>query len=319
MQAILVEAVAPWNRGSREERVAVVAGREVVRAQMRVDRESWPVRGMLVDLDGDRVGAIAPLSERIAAGDPTLLDPIAAVRAARAALEDAQEMDPEVADVVRLAREKLREVDEQERDAKLLAAEEEYSSGPAAAPDGRLRGYARMVSRSKPRPSPDPGGGADTSPLHTIYAVQLIGQAAYATVKADDRTDRRMHGERFDIEGGGIVPVLVDPRDRDALTIEWDRVPDLADQRRQAALDEGDRVARHTAAVAPEMLAMQFAALPDPAMRATLAAQLRAQGMTVPEELVTGSDERRTKLDRLLAKGFLTQAEYDEQIAKLEG
>lgn len=342
LDGIVVHAPSPWNTGSRRERITLVVRPPggvalSVEAKLKITKETWPVRGMTipvqVDLDDPRSAEIdaddiAPLEQRVAAGDPTLVDPIAAVRAARVAMEDAEDAataahDPALAARTRDMRTKMRAVQEPELDERYRRVEEAYLAGPPTAPDGRLRGYARLVSRTFPRPDGDP----DTSSLSwftdAIYSVQPIGRAPYATVKRYKRRDRRHADERYDVEGAGTVPVLISPGDPHDVEILWDQVPDHAVALFEDMMGAVDRAQAQIAPVVEGMYDQVFAAIPDPAMRATLAQQVQAQGWALPAHLADGgagppdTAARLAKLAALRDSGVLTQAEYDDQVARL--
>ena len=335
-RGLVIAAPPPYDRGDYKDDVTVAVRPDggppiAVKARTRIDQDVWLVRGTSVTVEFDpskpndaTLEDVPSLKERIAAGDPALVDPIGA---ARAVAEDVQEIEDAAAasrDVgeaarIRDLRLKLQATDEAFRDERRLAVEAEYGSGPLTAPDGRWRGFGRVVSLTTARPKSGQNTGRDRK---AIWAIQLIGQAPYATVLKERYRDRQRAGGRFDIAGAGAYPLLVNPRDRDDIEILWQEAPDATEELLAHAGSIGDLVQRQVAAMAPEFLAAAFAATPDAASKRMLAEQLRAQGMQVDDAWVTGGDERAArlaKLEALLDRGVLTQAEYDEQVRRLAG
>lgn len=223
--AIVVEPDArPFTGGTWRAEVGLVVDPDgaptPARTKTLVSAERWAVAGQRVPVTIERSDPsrariewdeVPPIDERVAAGDPTLVDPLAARAAARAAMEAAG-VAPDGGE---------------ERDRELAAELEGQleRARTAPAPEGKLRGVAVRVSIRTPSPVTTEKGeafegdskrGSGIAP-DQILSVHVPGRDPYA-VRTGMRRDRR----RQEAE---VMPVLVDESDPRELEVIWEELP----------------------------------------------------------------------------------------------
>jgi hypothetical protein len=242
--ALVVEAEPPLDNllklGRRTHgsvRILIGAGRDaiyVLGGRHPRDRDHWLVRGMEVPVSIDRAHPedfevawveIPSMPERAAAGDPALVDPLAArkrvgeaVIAATTAI-DTSAMPTELGEAVAKAQaqsaERTDNVDQ-------LLAEAEGETAPPGKQPAVVVISTTMVKRASQ------GDGTDTGPDYTyetsqgkhdaVLSVRIPGQAPYAVYVEKFKQPRRSA-----LTLGGGIPALVsisDPADVEPL---WDR------------------------------------------------------------------------------------------------
>lgn len=288
----------------------------------RIPEERWLVRGMTVPavVDTDHPGEIEilfgevpSLEQRVAANDPPLCE---LERVSREVKRVRDQLEP-VPDADAAARAQMVEIQIRNLEAEHAAALATRPAAPVTGYDGSLRGTADAVSFT-PRPIGDGGPDSAGRSWHgkRIVRIWLYGYAPYPVledVKFSSRDPRTWLAH-------GRVPVSVSPTDRTDVEYLWDEY-DLDE--RKAARERMDREIGRAASdikavqdhFGPAMLEQAMAACHDIGQRRVLAEQMRAMGHEVPDHFLRDS-ERLAKLDALLARGVISQAEYDEQAAR---
>jgi hypothetical protein len=287
---VLHADVAPegsWRmwRGTVEVLVDLGGRPTPLQRRFRLDERRWLVPGMEVQVDVDPAkpedfdidwDAVPSIQDRVAAGDPTLTDPVAAHRRVAEAWGQ-QPKDPS---------------------GRFEQAMERAASTPA--PAGQVRAVVRIATiRGNLEGDGDTGGGhaRDTTIWGTSAAVLQVnvpGQAPYAVFVKKFKVPRG----RIEITGAGL-PALVSISDPNAVTVLWDELPSAMSQ---VETRMGDAMSQVQAAMtAPPQTMPQFAdpqfqqtmvegakralsMISDPAQRAALIQQYRAAGIMVEEE-----------------------------------
>lgn len=337
IDAYVVEADAPAPRQLIPMRPTIVVvyraadGRLLsARDTRRLPEERWIVRGMTIPVLIDPakphraevlVDEIPPLDQRVAACDPTLCRLEEVARHVYGALNEMG-----VHEGLDLADEDGREIDAMRKrmlEIHTGGVEADHAAAAAARPqapehgtDGRLRGTADLVSSTM-----RPRDGSSETVVYTwrgkrIVRVWLYGHEPYPIVE-EVKFDVRDPRTRL---AYGRVPVSVSPTDRTDVRYLWDEYDLDGDTWVQERVGtEVERAVRDASAIKAEfagpMVEQAMAACHGVEQRRILAGQLRAMGQEVPDHHLRDT-ERLAKLDALLARGVIDQAEYDEQAAR---
>jgi hypothetical protein len=218
--ALVVEADAPpqgappIGRGSHGNVMILVdngSGAASISRKFKFGEDRWLVRGMEVAVTIDPGhpdtfevdwGAVPSMSDRVAANDPTLADPIGAARRVAEALGMTQ------ADTGRARSERFDE------------AMKKAAQTPA--PAGRRRAVV-LVTTIRGRAWSEPGAGHGVTVERNsaaVLAVNVPGKSPYAVFA---RKFKFPHLQA-DVTGGGL-PALVSESDPNDIEVLWDEVP----------------------------------------------------------------------------------------------
>jgi hypothetical protein len=252
--------------------------------KFRLDEHRWLVPGMEVPVDLDPARpedfdidweAIPSIQDRVAAGDPTLTDPVAA---RQRVAEEAWGQPPK------------------EPSGRFEQAMEHAAATPA--PSGQVRAVVRIATiRGNLGGEDDRGHSRNTTTFGTsaaVLSVNVPGQAPYAVFVRKLKVPQG----RIEITGAGL-PALVSATDPHDVTVLWDEVPSAMGQVETRLGDAMGQVQQ--AMSAPPQTMPQFAdpqfqqtmvegakralsMISDPAQRAALIQQYRAAGIMVEEE-----------------------------------
>lgn len=277
--ALVIQADAPYSAANIGHHSALqllvnAAGGpvSVVKRFKPDDGKRWLVTGMEVPVELDPHapdqlevdwGAIPSIEERVAANDRVLVDPRSAQRRVAEAMQSAGLAGPNAAAL---------------SDDRFQEALDRAAGQPAS--DGKMRALAVIVTQKigdvAPHHDSDP-------PLWTkaVLAVHVPGREPYAVFKKHLHIP---HG-RWDVAGAGI-PALVSEKDPNDVELLWREMPSVWSQVAQRMSDEMQTasVSIESAKVISANAALQ--AVQDPAQRAYLASQYRAQNVAFDESLV---------------------------------
>jgi hypothetical protein len=232
--------------------------------------DRWLVRGMRIpvtveprpphafEVDWD---AIASMAQRVAAGDPTLVDPLGTKRAVSEALTaaglpgiDMLEMPPAMAAATAPAQEQQLDLTERNFIAKLTAA------AALPAPAGKARALVLIAANAVSFKRWQFGGGDDHLDLNTtrigthdaVLSVHLPGQAPYAVFIAGFTHEKRVGDP---LHPG--LPALVSTTDPHDVVVLWDEIETRREQQAEghAAGKAANRAGRKLQNQMPQRIA----------------------------------------------------------------